>query len=56
MATNKPSSQVAAIVLAAGTSSRMGMPKQLMPLGDKTLLEHALANLRASEVNEIVLV
>ena len=56
MATNKPSSQVAAIVLAAGTSSRMGMPKQLMPLGDKTLLEHALANLRGSEVSEIVLV
>ncbi len=56
MVTNKPSSQVAAIVLAAGTSSRMGMPKQLMPLGDKTLLEHALANLRGSEVSEIVLV
>jgi molybdenum cofactor cytidylyltransferase len=54
--TNKQASQVAAIVLAAGLSRRMGLPKQLMPLGDKTLLEHALANLRSSAVDEIVLV
>lgn len=56
MDTNKQTSKVAAIVLAAGMSQRMGIPKQLMPLGDKTLLEHALANLRASDVEEIVLV
>lgn len=56
MDTNKQSSQVAAIVLAAGTSQRMGMPKQLMPLGDKTLLEHALANVRGADVSEIILV
>lgn len=56
MDTNKQSPQVAAIVLAAGMSRRMGLPKQLMPLGDKTLLEHALANVRSAEVSEIVLV
>ena len=56
MDTHKPSPQVAAIVLAAGMSQRMGMPKQLMPLGDKTLLEHALANVRSADVSEIVLV
>lgn len=48
---------VSAIVLAAGTASRMGSQKQLLRLGDKTLLEHTLANLRAAaRVREIVVV
>ncbi len=48
---------VSAIVLAAGTASRMGSQKQLLKLGDKTLLEHTLANLRAArQVAEIVVV
>ena len=48
---------VAAIVLAAGSASRMGMQKQLLRLGEKTLLEHTLANLRAAKhVDEIVVV
>ena len=49
-------SEVSAIILAAGTSSRMGSPKQLLPLGSKTLLEHTLETVRASAVREIVVV
>lgn len=47
---------VSAIVLAAGTASRMGSQKQLLRLGSKTLLEHTLDNLRASRVQQIVVV
>jgi molybdenum cofactor cytidylyltransferase len=47
---------VSAIVLAAGTASRMGSHKQLLLLGAKTLLEHTLDNLRASRVQEIIVV
>jgi len=49
-------SGISAIVLAAGMSKRMGTPKQLLRLDGKTLLEHTLANVRASGVSEIVLV
>lgn len=31
------------ILLAAGSSSRMGQPKQLLPWGEKTLIEHQLS-------------
>lgn len=37
-------------------SQRMGSPKQLLRLAGETILEHTLKNLRASDVNEIVLV
>jgi molybdenum cofactor cytidylyltransferase len=49
-------SGVSAIVLAAGMSRRMGTPKQLLRIDGKTVLEHTLKNVRASNVNEIVLV
>ncbi len=49
-------SKVAAVVLAAGMSRRMGTPKQLMQIHGKTILEHTLHNVRASAVGEIVLV
>jgi molybdenum cofactor cytidylyltransferase len=47
---------VAAIVLAAGESSRMGRPKPLLPLNGETFLGHLLAQLRASRVTRIVVV
>jgi molybdenum cofactor cytidylyltransferase len=47
---------VSAIILAAGSSSRMGSQKQLLRLGAKTLLEHTLESVRASQVREIVVV
>lgn len=41
---NKPikDRDVCAVIIAAGTSSRMGQLKQLLPLGDKYLLEHVI--------------
>ena len=35
-------SQLAAIILAAGASRRLGQPKQLVRLGEETLLERAI--------------
>jgi molybdenum cofactor cytidylyltransferase len=37
---------VAGLVLAAGGSSRLGQPKQLLPFGPATLLDHTLATAR----------
>lgn len=49
-------SMVAAVVLAAGASTRMGEPKPLVELGKQTLLEHVLENIRRSGVHQIVVV
>jgi len=54
--THRQPTRVAAIVLAAGMSRRMGAPKQLLRLGGKSLLERTLANVRGSGVDEIVVV
>lgn len=45
------------ILLAAGSSARMGSPKQLLPYQDKTLLERILeTSLQVFERNHIILV
>src|SRR5580704_7195586 len=49
-------SPCAAVVLAAGTSTRMGTAKQLLRLDDRPLLQHVLNCVRASGAKEIVLV
>jgi molybdenum cofactor cytidylyltransferase len=49
-------SPVSAVVLAAGASSRMGSPKQLLSVGGKTLLETVLDTLWRSQVSEIIVV
>jgi molybdenum cofactor cytidylyltransferase len=49
-------SPFAAVILAAGTSTRMGTAKQLLLLDDRPLLQHVLDHVRASVVKEIVLV
>jgi len=36
---------LSAVVLAAGESSRMGTPKQILPWGDKTILETVISKL-----------
>jgi molybdenum cofactor cytidylyltransferase len=48
--------RVGAIILAAGSSARMGRAKQMLPLGDSTVLEQTITNVRGAEVDEIVLV
>jgi molybdenum cofactor cytidylyltransferase len=47
---------VAAIVLAAGRSRRMGEFKPLLPFGNETVIETCIGNLRAGGANEIVVV
>jgi molybdenum cofactor cytidylyltransferase len=47
---------VSAILLAAGQSQRMGKLKQLMPLGNTTILEQTLANLLGSRLSEVIVV
>jgi len=49
-------SATAAVVLAAGSSSRMGAPKQLLRLDDRPLLEHVLYNIRDSKVRDMIVV
>jgi len=49
-------SRIGAVILAAGTSSRMGEAKQLLRLGGSTLLDQVVHNLRGSRVAEIVIV
>ena len=56
MNVHKTASAVSAVVLAGGMSRRMGVPKQLLRIEGKPLLEHTLANVRASAVHEIILV
>jgi molybdenum cofactor cytidylyltransferase len=47
---------VAALLLAAGRSRRMGAFKPLLPFGDCTVIESCINNLRAADVDEIVVV
>jgi CTP:molybdopterin cytidylyltransferase MocA len=47
---------VAAIILAAGRSRRMGRFKPLLPFGNQTVIESCVSNLRAANVAEIVVV
>ncbi len=47
---------VAAVVLAAGDSTRLGQPKQLAQLNGRPALAYTLDALRASSVDQIILV
>jgi molybdenum cofactor cytidylyltransferase len=47
---------VAGLVLAAGGSSRLGRPKQLLPYGDATLLDHTLGTARACRFDQLLCV
>src|SRR5271163_4963344 len=53
---DKANSRVGAVILAAGRSTRMGEAKQLLRLGENTVLGQTLENLRGAGVDEIVLV
>jgi len=47
---------IAGLLLAAGASSRMGRPKQLLPLGRWSLLEHAIRQALGSDIDVLFLV
>ena len=47
---------VAAIILAAGRSSRLGRPKQLVPFNGRTLLRHAVQSAIYSPVESVTVV
>ena len=47
---------ISGVILAAGASVRMGRPKQLLPLGGKPLLRHAVDAALDSCLDEVVLV
>ena len=46
----------AAILLAAGRSSRMGQHKLLLPLGDRPVLAHVVENVLASQARPLIIV
>ncbi len=48
--------EVAAIILAAGQSSRMGAFKPLLPFGDKTVIEHTIDYLRGGGIETMIVV
>ena len=47
---------ISAIILAAGTSSRMGEPKQLLPFKGLSLIRTVTRNVLASSVDEVLVV
>lgn len=51
-----PQSAVAAIVLAAGESRRFGQPKQLLPVGSKTMIQHVVDIALDSPVEQVIVV
>ncbi len=48
--------RVTGLVLAAGGSKRLGAPKQLLPFGSGTLLDHTLATARDSRFDQLLCV
>ncbi len=49
-------SEIYGVILAAGESSRLGFPKQLLPFGDKTILGVVVDNVLKSKLKKIFLV
>jgi molybdenum cofactor cytidylyltransferase len=49
-------SQIWAIILAAGQSKRMNVPKMLLPYRDKTIIENVIENVISSEVSKTLVV
>lgn len=47
---------MSAMILAAGASRRMGCPKALLKIGDKTFLQHIAETLREGGVDDTVIV
>ena len=46
--------EIVGIVLGAGSSRRLGRPKQTLPFGDRSLLAHVVADIEASTLDRVV--
>lgn len=53
---HQPEPKVAGIVLAAGSSRRMGQPKQLLPFRGRTVIEQVVENALTSSVQRVIVV
>ncbi|MEA2527398.1 MAG: molybdenum cofactor cytidylyltransferase [Thermomicrobiales bacterium] len=51
-----PRAGISGVILAAGRSSRLGRPKQLLELDGQPLLTHVVRNAVASDLDEVLLV
>src|SRR5271166_5696000 len=51
-----PRPNMAALVLAAGYSARMGQFKPRLPLGDRSAIEHAIDGFHAAGIGEVIVV
>ena len=47
---------IAGVVLAAGRSSRLGRPKQLLPVQGQPLLRHTLRSILHASLDDVVVV
>ena len=48
--------KISGIILAAGLSTRMGEPKQLLPFRSSTIIETVIDNLLGSKLSEVIVV
>ncbi len=53
---DRASERVTGLVLAAGASKRLGQPKQLLPFGPATLLDHTLGTARTCRFDQLICV
>lgn len=47
---------ISAIILAAGRSTRMGLPKMLLPWGDVTVIEHVISVFASGGIEDILVI
>jgi molybdenum cofactor cytidylyltransferase len=47
---------IVGVILAGGSSSRLGRLKQLLPLGDRPILAHTLAHALAADLDAVIVV
>ena len=52
----QPLPSITGILLAAGLSTRMGQPKQLMPFGESTIIETVVDNMINAKFNDITVI
>lgn len=56
MPVTDPRGPIIGVILAGGSSSRLGRPKQLLPLGDRPVLAHTLAHALAAGLDGVIVV